>query len=81
MNFSLGKKWEEYVAAQVESGVFNNASEVMRDALRRQEESLLKLEQLRAEVRQGIDSMHAGRYSTASPADIKREALQRKNAK
>lgn len=81
MNFSLGKKWEDYVAAQVESGVFNNASEVMRDALRRQEESLLKLQKLRAEVSQGVNSIKAGKYSSASPEDIKREALQRKNAK
>ena len=36
MNFSLGKTWERYVAEQVESGLFNNASEVVRDALRRQ---------------------------------------------
>ena len=36
MNFSLGKNWENYVSQQVQSGQFNNASEVVRDALRRQ---------------------------------------------
>ncbi|MCB1467132.1 MAG: type II toxin-antitoxin system ParD family antitoxin [Rhizobiaceae bacterium] len=34
MNVSLGKKLEQYVAKQVADGPFNNASEVIRDALR-----------------------------------------------
>ena len=36
MNVSLGSTWEQYVADQVDSGTFGNASEVVRDALRRQ---------------------------------------------
>ena len=43
MNVSLGKIWEDYVSKQVGSGQFNNASEVVRDALRLQQERLLKL--------------------------------------
>ncbi len=50
MNESLGKTWEDYVDQRVKSGEFNNASEVVRDALRRQQEQLLKLEVLRREV-------------------------------
>lgn len=34
MNFSLGDVLEQYIAWQVKNGPFNNASEVVRDALR-----------------------------------------------
>jgi antitoxin ParD1/3/4 len=60
MNVSLGKIWEDYVSKQVGSGQFNNASEVVRDALRLQQERLLKLEVLRREVQLGVDSLSRG---------------------
>ena len=50
MNFSLGKNWEKYVSERVDSGHFNNASEVVRDALRRQQEYLIKLEDRKSVV-------------------------------
>jgi putative addiction module CopG family antidote len=34
MNVSLPPTWEEFVASQVTSGEFGNASEVVREALR-----------------------------------------------
>ena len=78
MNFSLGKTWENYVAEQVESGMFNNASEVVRDALRRQQEQLLKLEALRRDVRQGVESIQAGRTARPSVDDLVSKAKARK---
>lgn len=50
MNVSLGKKLEDYVVRQVESGPFNNASEVVRDALRLHEEHYLEIEKWRREL-------------------------------
>ncbi len=67
MNFSLSKTWEQYVTEQVESGVFNNASEVVRDALRRQQEQLLKLEALRRALAQGLASIKTGDVSRPGP--------------
>ena len=78
MNVSLGKSWEEYVAEQVASGNFNNASEVVRDALRRQQEHFLKLDALRRDVQSGVESVRNGRISAATPADIKAEAMARR---
>ncbi|MCI5077609.1 type II toxin-antitoxin system ParD family antitoxin [Oricola sp.] len=77
---SLGKAWERYVAEQVESGLFNNASEVVRDALRRQQEHLIKLEALQADLRRGRESVEAGRVSRAGPEDIIEKAKSRKPA-
>jgi len=77
MNVSLGKTWDRYVADQVESGLFNNASEVVRDALRRQQEQLLKLDALKRDIRAGIDAIEAGRISRASADDIMRKVKDR----
>jgi len=78
MNVSIGKTWEQYVAEQVESGQFGNASEVVRDALRRQQEYFMKLEVLRREVGKGVESIKAGRISRATADDIVRKASERK---
>lgn len=77
MNVSLGKTWEDYVAEQVASGLFNNASEVVRDALRRQQEHLLRLEALRRDVGRGVDSVKAGRTTRPSADDIIEKARAR----
>jgi len=78
MNVSIGKTWEQYVAEQVDSGMFGNASEVVRDALRRQQEHFVKLEALRREVGAGVASVRAGRISRATPDEIIRKAQERK---
>ncbi len=81
MNFSLGQSWEKYVAEQVSSGQFNNASEVVRDALRRQQEQLLKLEALRVDIGRGVASVKAGKISRATSDDITAKARARKSAR
>lgn len=78
MNFSLSKKLENYVAEQVGSGSFNNASEVVRDALRLHEEYQLKLEALRHDVQIGVSSIRAGRISRATPEEIIEKAKARR---
>ena len=80
MNVSLGKSWEKYVSEQVDSGQFNNASEVVRDALRRQQEYLIKLEALKRDVAKGIESVKSGKSQKISAADIILKAKARKNA-
>ncbi len=78
MNVSLGKTWEEYVEQRVTSGEFNNASEVVRDALRRQQEQLLKLEVLRREVDKGLSSLKAGRTVSITASDVIARAKARR---
>jgi len=60
MNISLTPQLEELVKGKVESGFYNSASEVMREALRLLEERdqlrELRLEELRREIRKGLDS-------------------------
>lgn len=69
MNFSLGKNLENYVASLVASGPFNNASEVVRDALRLHQERQLKMAALKAELQLGFDDLDAGRVQSYDSAD------------
>lgn len=68
MNISLTPQLEILVKNKVESGLYGSASEVMRDALRLLEErdrrQLLRVEELRAEIKKGLDS------GKATPLDV-----------
>jgi antitoxin ParD1/3/4 len=56
MNVSFTEKQEKYIAAQISSGDYQNASELVRDALRLHELYRSKvLEELRAEIAKGWD--------------------------
>ena len=60
MNISLTPQLETLVKSKVKSGLYGSASEVMRDALRllevRDRRQLLRVEELRAEIKKGLDS-------------------------
>ncbi len=56
MNISFTEKQEKYIASQVKSGDFQNASEVVRDALRLHQVYRDKIiEELKAEIAKGWD--------------------------
>ena len=61
---ALGNHFEEFVKKQLESGRFNNVSEVVRAALRllEDEEKLreIRYRELKAAIQEGIDSEDAG---------------------
>ena len=56
MNVSLTPQLEAMIREQVASGRYNNASEVVRDALRRMEAREQKLIRLRGLLQEGLDS-------------------------
>ena len=55
-SYSLGSHFEGFVQGQLASGRYNNASEVLRDALRLMEERDAKLQALRATLNASIRS-------------------------
>lgn len=65
MNVSLTPQLEEYVRRKVESGLYNSASEVVRESLRLLEERdrlyQVRLQELRGEVAAGIAQIESGR--------------------
>jgi antitoxin ParD1/3/4 len=60
MNVSLTPQLEDLIKKKVESGLYGSASEVMREALRLLDERdrlhTMRLEELRAEIKRGLDS-------------------------
>jgi antitoxin ParD1/3/4 len=65
-NVNLTPALDSFVKEQITKGYFNNASEVHRAALaamaKEEEERLLRLERLRAEVQVGLDAYEAGDF-------------------
>jgi len=64
-SYTLGKHFEAFVQAQLASGRYGNASEVLRDALRLMEAREKKLAALDAAIVRGIADAKAGRVYDA----------------
>jgi len=80
MNVSLTPELEQYVAGKVATGMYQTASEVVREALRalrEKEEGGAKLESLRADLDAALHSLDAGRGKPGSAkktlADIRKK--------
>ena len=89
MNVSLTPELEEMVAQKVKSGLYNSASEVVREGLRlvREQDQLreIRLNELRAEIQKGIDSLERGegrRYNSAQELfdELRAEGMARSKA-
>ena len=82
MNVNLTPELEEMVRAKVSSGMYTSASEVVREALRLMDEQdrlrQLKLEELRREIRKGLES---GPGEPWDAAEFKRKARSRRTSK
>ena len=70
MNFSLTPNLEQFVRDRAESGDYNNASEVVREAIRLlkriEEQRALKLARLRAAISDGDEALARGEFSELS---------------
>lgn len=68
MNVSLTPELESMIHSKVQSGLYNSASEVVREALRLLEEQdrikEMRREDLRREIMKGVEDIKAGRYIT-----------------
>lgn len=82
MNINLTPQLEAMVRQKVDSGLYNSASEVVRDALRLMDEKdrlrAAKLDQLRQEIQEGLTS---GPATDWDPEDIKRKGRAKRAAK
>jgi antitoxin ParD1/3/4 len=79
MNVSLTPELEAMVQAKVATGMYNNASEVIREALRLLKEhdmmKDLKTQQLKRELSIGLSSLDRGELSEKSLANIRQNVL------
>jgi antitoxin ParD1/3/4 len=82
MNVNLGQTFEDYVRAQLETGRYNNASEVIREALRLKmqldEERAARLQALRSDITQAREQVRRGEtVETSASAFLKRRGRKR----
>ncbi|MDX8408486.1 MAG: type II toxin-antitoxin system ParD family antitoxin [Mariprofundales bacterium] len=75
MHISLTPVLESGIKSKVDSGLYNNASEVVREALRFMEENReivqqIKLNHLRQAVAIGAKEAEQGKFSTRSVSEI-----------
>ncbi|MCM2474921.1 type II toxin-antitoxin system ParD family antitoxin [Rhizobium sp. CG5] len=59
---NLGPHWEDFIEAQVTSGRYASAEEVVRDALQGLEKQTQQLDELRRLVNEGISQADAGEF-------------------
>ena len=84
MNVNLTPELENLVNEKVTSGLYNSASEVVRDALRllREQDELRRIRQdeLRKEIRRGVDASAQGRVKdgVAVVSAIRKDLTRRK---
>ena len=82
MNISLTPRLEEMIREKIASGSYSSASEVVREALRllEMEDQLrsLKLQRLREDIREGMDS---GPTMPFDPDKIKQSARKKRLSK
>ena len=82
MNVNLSPQLDEMVRQKVASGLYTSASEVVREALRLMEQQdcirAAKLEQLRHDIRDGINS---GESTPWNPDEIKQEGRKKRAAR
>ncbi len=63
--YTLGRHFEAFVQAQLASGRYNNASEVLRSALRLMEERERQLAALDTAIKRGIADINTNRVHNA----------------
>ena len=87
MNVSLTPQLEQLIREKVESGRYNNASEVVREGLRLIETRDQKLELLRAQIQEGLDQIERGEFVVADDdyfdqvrADVKKDLANERQA-
>ena len=84
MNVNLTPQLEELVRAKVGSGLYSSASEVVREALRLMDEQdrlrQAKFEQLRNDIRQGLESGPSTEWNAQELKEAGRARRARKAA-
>lgn len=75
MNVSLTPELENFVSEKVKSGLYNSASEVLRESLRLlKERDMLKeiqRDELRREIMLGVEQIRSGNYIEVKASEMK----------
>jgi len=81
MHVSLSEAMKRWVEGQIDTGQYHNASEYIRDLIRRDQDGRERLSALRAHLAEGENDIAAGRFDElASTKDIAKTFAQVKRA-
>ena len=67
MHVNLSPEMEGFIKSQVSSGFYGNATEVIRDAIRRMQAEETRLQAWRAAIKQGDDELDRGEGIAYTP--------------
>ncbi len=88
MNISLPRQLEQWVKERVDTGMYDSASEVIREALRllREQEDLklLRAQELRRQLQVGVEQLDRGAaraFDEAVTSEVKKAGRKRRGAK
>lgn len=81
MNVSLTAELEQFVDGKVESGLYNNASEVVREGLRLLKESDEIRQRMREQIERGVLDAQAGRFVDGDEAFSRIDARIKKTGR
>jgi antitoxin ParD1/3/4 len=74
MNVSLTPELDRYVASKVQTGLYNSASEVLREALRLMQEKDeirdLQLAEVRLKIQNGLDALANGDFVEGTSKEL-----------
>jgi antitoxin ParD1/3/4 len=71
MSYAIGDHFEDFIRKQIDSGRYNNASEVVRAGLRMLEDYETRMGELRALIDEGDVAIAAGKVKTyAEPEEL-----------
>ena len=83
LHFNLSPEMEGSIKSKVASGFYGNATEVIRDAIRRMQAEDLRANAWRAAIKVGDDELDRGEgveYTTDALADITKAAIDSKHS-
>ncbi|WP_102796936.1 type II toxin-antitoxin system ParD family antitoxin [Bowmanella denitrificans] len=80
-SLTLGEHWEGFIKAEITSGRYGTASEVVRDALRTLEEKKIKLAALRVHLDEGAVQAQRGEFVNQSEQEMLSEFKAQRNGK
>lgn len=83
MHINLSPEMETFIKGMVASGYYGNATEVIRDAIRRMQAEDLRANAWRAAIKAGDDELDRGEgveYTADALADITKAAIDSKHS-
>ncbi|MFN0023729.1 MAG: type II toxin-antitoxin system ParD family antitoxin [Parvularculaceae bacterium] len=80
-SFTLGEHWETFIKAQIATGRYGSASELVRESLRLLEQREIKIDALRRAIAEGEASGPATPLDMAEIKQAAREEYARRNLK